>query len=115
MENGVAYAYSLDKLQDRGRFFISPTQTIYCGQVIGEHSRANDLTINVTKNDTAASAAHNILDLTTDELHDKISKPPTTNLNSDSKWWEEPRTSEGFIDLLWATALDIFSIKLLFL
>src|SRR5699024_2627366 len=48
-ETGTAYAYSIDKLQDRGRFFISPMDSVYEGQVIGEHTRANDITVNVTK------------------------------------------------------------------
>ncbi len=48
-ETGTAFAYSIDKLQDRGRFFISPMEEVYCGQVIGEHSRSNDITVNVTK------------------------------------------------------------------
>ena len=48
-ETGTAYAYSIDKLQDRGKFFISPQEQVYCGQVIGEHTRYNDITVNVTK------------------------------------------------------------------
>ena len=48
-ETGTAYAYSIDKLQDRGKFFISPMEQVYCGQVIGEHTRSNDITVNVTK------------------------------------------------------------------
>ncbi|MFR9566007.1 MAG: GTP-binding protein, partial [Rikenellaceae bacterium] len=48
-ETGTAYAYSIDKLQDRGRFFISPMEEVYSGQVIGEHTRSNDITVNVTK------------------------------------------------------------------
>ncbi|MCT4665971.1 MAG: translational GTPase TypA [Flavobacteriales bacterium] len=49
MEKGTTFAYSLDKLQDRGKFFVAPQEDIYEGQVIGENSRANDLVINVTK------------------------------------------------------------------
>jgi GTP-binding protein len=49
MEKGIATAYSIDKLQDRGRFFIDPNQEIYGGQIIGEHIRPDDLAINVTK------------------------------------------------------------------
>lgn len=49
MEQGTAIAYALDKLQDRGKFFIGPGDDIYTGQVIGEHSRGDDLVINVTK------------------------------------------------------------------
>ena len=48
-ETGTAYAYSIDKLQDRGRFFISPMEEVYCGQVVGESTRQGDITINVTK------------------------------------------------------------------
>jgi len=48
-ETGTAYAYSIDKLQDRGRFFIATMEQVYCGQVIGEHTRSNDITVNVTK------------------------------------------------------------------
>ncbi|MCH5332122.1 MAG: translational GTPase TypA [Alistipes sp.] len=48
-ETGTAYAYAIDKLQDRGRFFISPMEQIYEGQVIGEHTRSNDITVNVNK------------------------------------------------------------------
>ena len=48
-ETGTAYAYSIDKLQDRGKFFISPMEEVYMGQVIGEHTRGNDITVNVTK------------------------------------------------------------------
>ncbi|MCB9257698.1 MAG: translational GTPase TypA, partial [Chitinophagales bacterium] len=49
IEKGQVLAYSLDKLQDRGKFFVEPGDQIYVGQVIGEHSRANDLGINATK------------------------------------------------------------------
>ncbi|MCK0160403.1 translational GTPase TypA [Allomuricauda sp. F6463D] len=49
MENGTAIPYSIDKLQDRGKFFIDPGEDIYEGQVIGENSRSDDMTVNVTK------------------------------------------------------------------
>ena len=49
MESGTAYAYALDKLQDRGRFFISPQDEVYAGQVVGESSKEGDIVINVTK------------------------------------------------------------------
>ncbi len=48
-ETGTAYAYSIDKLQERGRFFIAPMEAVYEGQVIGEHTRQNDIAVNVTK------------------------------------------------------------------
>ncbi|MDO5461487.1 MAG: translational GTPase TypA [Bacteroidales bacterium] len=49
MESGTAFAYAIDKLQERGRFFISPQEDVYAGQVVGEHIHDNDLVINVTK------------------------------------------------------------------
>ena len=49
MESGTAFAYAIDKLQDRGRFFIYPQDEVYAGQVVGEHVHENDLVINVTK------------------------------------------------------------------
>ncbi|MCD8291617.1 MAG: translational GTPase TypA, partial [Prevotella sp.] len=49
METGMAYAYSIDKLQDRGKFFIDPGEEVYAGEVVGEHVHDNDLVINVTK------------------------------------------------------------------
>ncbi|MEM6892062.1 MAG: translational GTPase TypA [Bacteroidota bacterium] len=49
MENGTAIPYSIDKLQERGKFFIDPGEEIYEGQVIGENSRNDDMTVNVTK------------------------------------------------------------------
>ncbi len=49
MELGTAIAYSIDKLQDRGFFFVEPGEEIYAGQVIGEHTRPDDLAVNITK------------------------------------------------------------------
>ena len=49
MEKGSAIPYSLDKLQERGKFFVAPNEEIYTGQVIGENSRADDMVVNVTK------------------------------------------------------------------
>ncbi|MDG1761215.1 MAG: translational GTPase TypA [Flavobacteriaceae bacterium] len=49
MENGTAIPYSIDKLQDRGKFFVDPGENIYEGQVIGENSRQDDMCVNVTK------------------------------------------------------------------
>jgi GTP-binding protein len=49
MESGTAFAYALDKLQDRGRFFIFPQEDVYAGQVVGEHVHEKDLVVNVTK------------------------------------------------------------------
>ena len=49
MEAGTAYAYAIDKLQDRGRFFIFPQDEVYAGQVVGENAKDNDIVVNVTK------------------------------------------------------------------
>ncbi|MEE0996744.1 MAG: translational GTPase TypA [Paludibacteraceae bacterium] len=49
MESGTAYAYAIDKLQDRGKFFIYPQDEVYAGQVVGEHAKEGDLVVNVTK------------------------------------------------------------------
>ena len=49
LETGNAYAYAIDHLQDRGRFFIEPQEQVYAGQVVGEHVHDNDLVINVCK------------------------------------------------------------------
>jgi GTP-binding protein len=49
MESGPGTAYSIDKLQDRGRFFVDPGEEVYTGQVIGEHTRDNDLVVNIQK------------------------------------------------------------------
>ena len=49
IETGTAVAYAMDKLQDRGRFIISPGEEIYAGEVVGEHTRAGDLNVNICK------------------------------------------------------------------
>lgn len=49
MESGTVFAYAIDKLQDRGKFFIYPQDEVYAGQVVGEHVHDNDLVVNVTK------------------------------------------------------------------
>ena len=49
LESGTAFAYAIDHLQDRGKFFISPGDEVYAGQVVGEHLHDNDLVVNVTK------------------------------------------------------------------
>ncbi|HNP68035.1 MAG TPA: translational GTPase TypA [Aequorivita sp.] len=49
METGQAIPYSIDKLQDRGRFFVNPNEDIYEGQVIGENTRQDDMAVNITK------------------------------------------------------------------
>ena len=49
MELGAATAFAIDRLQDRGKFFIDPGEEIYIGQVVGENSRDNDLDVNLVK------------------------------------------------------------------
>lgn len=49
LEAGTAFAYAIDKLQDRGRFFIFPQEEVYAGQVVGENAKDNDIVVNVTK------------------------------------------------------------------
>ncbi len=49
LETGTAIPYSIDKMQDRGKFFVNPGEEIYAGQVIGEYTRMDDLTINITR------------------------------------------------------------------
>lgn len=49
LETGTAIAYSMNKLLDRGKFFIDPGDDIYCGEVVGEHTRERDLNINICK------------------------------------------------------------------
>ena len=67
MEAGTAFAYAIDKLQDRGKFFIFPQEEVYAGQVVGEHSHEKDLVVNVTKSkkltNTRASGSDDALRL----------------------------------------------------
>lgn len=49
MEKGISIPYSLDKLKERGKFFIAPNEEVYTGQVIGENSRSDDMVVNITK------------------------------------------------------------------
>jgi GTP-binding protein len=49
MEGGTAFAFSINNLQSRGRFFINPQEEVYAGQIVGEHSKEGDLVVNVTK------------------------------------------------------------------
>jgi GTP-binding protein len=58
METGTAIAYSIDKLQDRGKFFIDPGDPIYAGQVIGENNRQDDMVINLTKTKNLQTSGH---------------------------------------------------------
>ena len=69
MENGTSIPYSMDKLQDRGRFFIPTGVEVYEGQVVGEHSRENDLVINITK-------TKKLTNMRSSGADDKVKLPP---------------------------------------
>lgn len=69
METGTSIAYSIDKLQDRGKFFIEPNEKIYAGQVIGESTRYDDIVVNVTKTKKLSNMRASGSD-------DKVSIPP---------------------------------------
>jgi GTP-binding protein len=69
MENGNAIPFSLNNLQDRGKFFVTPNQEIYEGQVVGEHSRPNDLVVNLTK-------AKKLTNMRSSGNDDKVKLPP---------------------------------------
>ena len=69
MESGTAYAYALDKLQDRGRFFIYPQEEVYAGQVVGENAKEGDIVINVTK-------SKKLTNMRSKSADDKATLPP---------------------------------------
>ncbi|HBZ33941.1 MAG TPA: translational GTPase TypA [Bacteroidales bacterium] len=69
MESGTAYAYALDKLQDRGRFFINPQDEVYAGQVVGENNKEGDIPVNVTK-------AKKLTNMRSKSADDKAVLPP---------------------------------------
>ena len=69
MEAGTAFAYALDKLQDRGRFFIFPQDEVYAGQVVGENAKEGDIVINVTK-------AKKLTNMRSKSADDKATLPP---------------------------------------
>lgn len=71
MEDGIAFAYALDKLKDRGRFFIFPGEEVYAGQVVGESSKEGDIVINVCK-------AKKLTNMRTKSSDEKVSLPPPT-------------------------------------
>ncbi len=71
METGTAYAYALNNLQSRGRFFIAPGEEVYAGQVVGEHTKDNDLVVNVTK-------SKKLTNMRASGSDDKVSLAPPT-------------------------------------
>ena len=71
METGKSIAYSLDKLQARGKFFIAPNQEVYEGQVVGEHIRQDDLVLNVIKGKKQSNVRSSSAD-------DKVALAPPT-------------------------------------
>ncbi len=74
METGTASAYALDKLQDRGRFFIDPGEEVYAGQVCGESSKDQDIVINVVK-------AKNLTNMRSKSADDKAILPPAVKFS----------------------------------
>ena len=74
METGKAIAYSLDKLQTRGKFFIFPNEEVYEGQVVGEHIRQGDLVLNVTKGKKQSNVR-------TSSSDDKVALPPPIKMS----------------------------------
>jgi GTP-binding protein len=74
LETGTAIAYSMNKLLDRGKFFIDPGEEIYCGEVVGEHTRERDLNINICK----TKKLTNVRAAGSDE---KIILPPATKMS----------------------------------
>ena len=71
METGNSYAYALNNLQSRGRFFIAPGEAVYAGQVVGEHTKDNDLVVNVTK-------SKKLTNMRASGSDDKVSLAPPT-------------------------------------
>lgn len=74
METGKVLAYALDKLQSRGKFFVSPGEMVYEGQVVGEHIREEDIVVNVTK----AKKQSNVRAASADE---KVNLPPAVKMS----------------------------------
>lgn len=74
IETGTAFAYALNKLQDRGRFFVESHEEIYTGQVIGDNTRAGDLGVNVTK-------AKKLTNIRASGTDDKVYLPPATKFS----------------------------------
>ena len=74
MEAGTAYAYALDKLQDRGKFFIYPQEEVYAGQVVGENAKEGDIVINVTK-------SKKLTNMRSKSADDKATLPPPVQMS----------------------------------
>ncbi len=74
LETGLSVAYAMDKLQDRGRFFIDPGEEIYAGQVVGEHTRGNDLGINICK-------TKKLTNMRASGSDDKVMLPPPVRMS----------------------------------
>ncbi len=74
MESGTAYAYALDKLQDRGKFFIYPQEEVYAGQVVGENAKEGDIVINVTK-------SKKLTNMRSKSADDKATLPPPVQMS----------------------------------
>ena len=79
METGTSIPYAIDKLQDRGKFFIDPNEEIYAGQVIGENTRQDDLIVNVTKTKKLSNMRSSGAD-------DKMSIAPAIKFHWRKRW-----------------------------
>ena len=94
MEAGTAYAYALDKLQDRGRFFIFPQEEVYAGQVVGENAKEGDIVVNVTK----SKKLTNMRASGADEKA-RIIPPIVMSLEESLEYIKEDEYLELFVDL----------------
>lgn len=74
METGTAIAYALDKLQDRGTFFVEPGDPIYEGQIVGENTRSTDMAVNLTKTKKLSNVRASGTD-------DKVKLPPAVKFS----------------------------------
>ncbi|MBR6347157.1 MAG: translational GTPase TypA, partial [Bacteroidales bacterium] len=74
LETGEAVAYSMNKLLDRGRFFVEPGEEIYCGMVVGEHTRERDLNINICK-------TKKLTNMRASGSDDKVALPPAVKFS----------------------------------
>ena len=90
METGLASAYAIDKLDDRGRFFVFPGEEIYMGQVVGETTRQSDITVNVTK-------TKKLTNMRASGSDDKIILPPPVRFSLDEAM--EYIASDEFIEI----------------
>jgi len=90
METGMAAAYAIDKLDDRGRFFVFPGEDVYMGQIVGESTRQSDITVNVTK-------TKKLTNMRASGSDDKILLPPPVRFSLEEAM--EYIASDEFIEI----------------